>query len=127
MRRLLEALIADPSKITDELIDRRQASATRPGAMEAMDVFMKTSGAIRRDPVLSLQMDMRTSLPAMTANIPTIFIWGEEDSFALPESGRALEQLLPDVTFHWVPGASHQVQTDQPEGVAEIIRGFLRD
>ncbi len=127
MRRLLVALIVDPSKITDGLIERRQASATRPGAMEAMSAFVKATGALRSDPVLSLQMNMRTTLPALTAKIPTIFIWGEEDSFALPASGRELEALLPEVTFHWVPGASHQVQTDKPEEVVEIIKAFLRD
>jgi pimeloyl-ACP methyl ester carboxylesterase len=126
MRRLLEGLIADPSKITDELIERRQASASRPGAMEAMRAFVKTTGALRSDPVLSLHMDMRATLPALTAQIPTIFIWGEEDSFALPASGRDLAPLLPDVKFHWIAGASHQVQTDKPEEVAGVIAEFLR-
>jgi pimeloyl-ACP methyl ester carboxylesterase len=125
MRRLLEGLIVDQSRVTDELIDRRQASATRPGAMEAMDRFLKATARLRKDPVLSQQMDMRRSLPALTKAIPTIFLWGENDSFALPETGRALEPLLPDVKFHWVPKASHQVQTDQPAVCADIIRAFV--
>jgi len=125
MRRLLEGLIVDQSRVTDELIDRRQASATRPGAMDAMDRFLKATAGLRKDPVLSLQMDMRKSLPPLTKAIPTIFLWGESDSFALPETGRALEPLLPDVKFHWVPKASHQVQTDQPKVCADIIRAFV--
>lgn len=32
MRRILEALIIDRRRITDALIDERQAAATRPGA-----------------------------------------------------------------------------------------------
>jgi pimeloyl-ACP methyl ester carboxylesterase len=70
-------------------------------------------------------MDMRKSLPPLTKAIPTIFLWGENDSFALPETGRALEPLLPDVKFHWVTKASHQVQTDQPKVCADIIRAFV--
>jgi pimeloyl-ACP methyl ester carboxylesterase len=126
MRKLLTALIIDPSKITDELIDRRQASATRPGAMEAMGAFLKATGALRRDPILSMQLDMRQTLPKLTSKIPTIFIWGDSDTFALPETGRALEKLLPEVKFHWVPGTGHQVQTDKPDVVAKIIRDFVR-
>jgi len=125
MRRLLEGLIVDKSRVTDELIDRRQASATRPGAMEAMDRFLKATAGLRKDPVLSQQLDMRRSLPALTKAIPTIFIWGEDDPFALAETGRALEPLIPDVKFHWVAKAGHQVQTDQPRICADIIRAFV--
>jgi pimeloyl-ACP methyl ester carboxylesterase len=125
MKHLLSALIYDQSRITDELVDRRQAAATRPGAMEAMDRFLKATAALRKDPVLGLQMDMRQSLPALTKRTPTMFLWGADDPFALPETGRALEPLLPDVKFHWIPKASHQVQTDQPKACAEIIKRFI--
>ena len=53
--------------------------------------------------------------------VPTIFIWGENDVFAAPSHGRELEAMLPDIKFHWVNNAGHQVQTDQPEIVAEIV------
>jgi pimeloyl-ACP methyl ester carboxylesterase len=125
MKHLLEALIVDKSRITDELIDRRQAAATRPGGMEAMDRFLKATAALRKDPLLSLQLDMRQSLPALSKAIPTIFLWGDSDPFALPETGRALEPLLPAVRFHWVPRAGHQVQTDQPAACADVIKRFL--
>ena len=36
-----------------------------------------------------------------------------------------LEPLLPDVKFHWVPKAGHQVQTDQPKACADIVRAFV--
>ena len=126
MKRLLEALIVDKSRITDALVDRRQAAATRPGAMEAMDRFLKATGALRRDPLLSHQLDMKDTLPRLAKQIPTIFIWGENDPFALPESGRAIEKAVPDIKFHWVAGAGHQVQTDKPREVAQIIRTFMR-
>jgi pimeloyl-ACP methyl ester carboxylesterase len=67
---------------------------------------------------------MRTSLPAITKLIPSIMIWGENDIFAMPELGHKLEPLLPDVKFHWVPRAGHQVQTDRPDVVADIVREF---
>jgi len=33
--------------------------------------------------------------------------------------------MLPDVIFHWVKDAGHQVQTDKPDESAEIIRKFV--
>ena len=123
MRRILDALIIDRSRITDALIAERQAAATRPGAFEAFKAFGAAVARLRTHPLYALQNDMTKTLPALTKAIPTIFIWGENDIFAIPEVGRQLEKLLPDVKFHWVKNAGHQVQTDQPEIVAEIISG----
>jgi pimeloyl-ACP methyl ester carboxylesterase len=125
MKKMLEGLIVDKSKITDELIDRRQAQATRPGGMEAMDRFLKNSGAIRKNPLFAAALDMKQSLPLLAKTIPTIFIWGEQDPFALPETGKGVEKYVPDIKFHWVSQAGHQVQTDKPKEVAQIIRNFV--
>jgi len=125
MRAMLEGLVKKKERITDELINRRQQSATREGAMAAMDRFVKATAALKQNPVYAMQMDLRQSLPVLTRQIPSIFIWGAEDPFSLPETGRAIEPLLPDVTFHWIADAGHQVQTDQPEEVARIIREFV--
>jgi pimeloyl-ACP methyl ester carboxylesterase len=125
MKKMLEGLIVDKSKITDELVDRRQAQATRPGGMEAMDRFLKASGAIRKNPLFAAALDMKQSLPLLAKTIPTIFIWGEQDPFALPETGKGVEKAIPDITFHWVGQAGHQVQTDKPKEVAQIIRNFV--
>lgn len=127
MRAMLEGLVKDKSRITDDLVRRRQESATRPGAMEAMDRFIKATAGLKNHPVLSMQMDLRESLPRLTAHIPSIFIWGAEDPFSLPETGHKIEPLLPSVKFHWITDAGHQVQTDQPAKVAAIIGEFIRN
>src|SRR5882757_2260723 len=98
MKRILQALIIDPKRITDKL---------------------------RENPVYALQNDMTKSLPVLTKAIPTIFIWGDSDTFALPETGREIAKHVPDAKFHWVAGAGHQVQTDCPDETAKIIRAFL--
>lgn len=121
MVRLMQGLAARPEVITDALVDLRQTAATRPGAMAAFAASEKSIAAVRTDPLLSADFDMRASLPALAKAIPTIFIWGESDIFAAPSHGRELEALLPDIKFHWVKNAGHQVQTDQPEIVAEIV------
>ena len=59
--------------------------------------------------------------PAKRAHVAT-----KDDIFAPPSLGRELEALLPDIKFHWVKTAGHQVQTDQPEIVAEIVDNLIR-
>ena len=125
MVRLMQGLAARPEVITDALVDLRQAAATRPGAMEAFAASEKSIAAVRDNLPLMANYDMRTTLPALAKTIPTIFIWGESDVFAAPSLGHELEALLPDVKFHWVKNAGHQVQTDQPDIVAEIVDNLI--
>ena len=125
MRRILQALIIDPKRITDKLIDERQAAATRPGALDSFRAFGRASAALRQNPLFALQNDMTRSLPTMAKAIPTIFIWGDSDTFALPETGKKIGEFVPEAKFHWVPGAGHQVQTDKPDETATIIRTFF--
>jgi pimeloyl-ACP methyl ester carboxylesterase len=126
MRRLLEGLIYNKDKITDALLERRQKAATRPGAMETFSASEKSIRAVRTDPILAANYDMRATLPILCKQIPCAFIWGENDVFAVPEIRRQVEKMLPDAAFHWLQGAGHQVQTDQPELVAEIVDQLIR-
>ena len=122
MAALMRGLVYNADKVTDELIDMRQATATRPGAMDAFANTLKGIGYFQKDPAQSLNFDMRATLPAIVKLIPTVIIWGENDIFALPEVGKKVEALLPGAKFHWVKAAGHQAQTDQPE----IVAGFVR-
>jgi len=124
MARLMRGLVYNADKVTSELIDMRQAAAQRPGAMEAFAASIKRIQYLQKDPAMSLNFEMRESLPKLLTLLPTIVIWGEDDIFAVPEIGRQVQALLPGVPFHWVKGAGHQVQTDQPEQVAELIMKF---
>jgi pimeloyl-ACP methyl ester carboxylesterase len=125
MRRILQALIIDPKRITDKLIDDRQAAAMRPGALDAFKAFGRGTAALRQNALFALQNDMTRSLPTMVKTIPTIIIWGDSDTFALPETGKKIGECVPEAKFHWVPGAGHQVQTDKPDEATAIIREFF--
>ncbi|MBM3940732.1 MAG: alpha/beta fold hydrolase [SAR202 cluster bacterium] len=124
MRKTLEAIIHDKSMITDQLVETRLAAANRPGAAEARKAFNEGNRRFMEDPGLRLNFDMRHTLPKLPN--PTIMIWGEQDDFASPEGGRQLEKVLPNVKFHWVKDAGHQVQTDKPREFARIVVDFLK-
>jgi pimeloyl-ACP methyl ester carboxylesterase len=123
MRAFLETIVWNKSLITDELVKLRNEYANRPGAEEARKIFQQGQQRLTKDPNLRLKYDMRHTLPELT--IPTVFIWGEDDQFAPVEQGRRLEKMLPQVIFHYVAKAGHQVQNDQPGVVSKLIMDFL--
>lgn len=122
MRRMMLALVQDPSQITEALIDERLASATRAGAAESMKRFAVGNHYLENDPAMIGNFRMDQALPVLTRLIPTTVIWGEDDTFVLPETGRKLEKLLPDARFVYIPKAGHQTQTDAPDEVARLVR-----
>ncbi|MDB5697519.1 MAG: alpha/beta hydrolase [Alphaproteobacteria bacterium] len=127
MRRLLEGLVYNPATITDDLVELRYASASRPGAMDSFAAASRGTRYLQADPVLRTQFDMREALPALTAAVPTMVIWGENDTFAPAAMGRKLEPMLPAARFHFVNEAGHQVQNDQPEACADLLASFMRE
>jgi len=68
---------------------------------------------------------MTKSLPPLTKAIPTIFISGDSDTFALRIPAAKSRNKCSHAKFHWVAGAGHQVQADNPDETAKIIRAFL--
>lgn len=126
MVNLMKGLTARAEVVTDALVDLRQTAATRPGAREAFKTSEQAIRAVRDNPVLAAEFDMRVTLPALAKMKPTTFVWGDADIFAPPELGKQLEGMLPDITFHWIQNAGHQVQTDQPEQVAAIVDNLIR-
>jgi pimeloyl-ACP methyl ester carboxylesterase len=123
MRAFLKTIVSNKNLITDELVKLRNDCANRPGAEQARKVFQEGQQRLTKDPNLRLKYGMSHSLPKLT--IPAIFIWGKDDAFAPVELGRQLEKMLPNVKFHYVAKAGHQVQNDQPQLVNKLIMDFL--
>jgi pimeloyl-ACP methyl ester carboxylesterase len=121
MKKMLEALVHQHSKIDDRLIDGRFESSVRPGAKEALAKFVAGHRYLQSD-IMRWNFDMRTSLPELTKHIPTASAWGQQDQMAPIHLGKKLEALLPDVKWYFVDQAGHQVQTDQPELLAKIVK-----
>lgn len=126
MRKMLEVLCFRPEQITEQLVDSRYQSSVRPGAKEALAAFVAGHRYLQSD-IMKSNFDMRTSLPELTKHIPTASVWGEQDALAPVKVGRQLQAMLPDVAWHYVDQAGHQVQTDQPERLAKIILDISKE
>jgi epoxide hydrolase 4 len=68
------------------------------------------------------------SLPRemLTVDIPTLVLWGMQDTALLPELVEGLEDYIPRLTLEKVPDASHWIVHEQPGLVAERLAAFLR-
>jgi pimeloyl-ACP methyl ester carboxylesterase len=56
---------------------------------------------------------------------PVLVLWGEEDPYLMPSGLEGLEQLVPDLTVHKLPGATHWVTLEKPAEVLRHLRDFI--
>ena len=61
----------------------------------------------------------------LTVDIPTLVLWGLQDTALLPELVEGLEDYVPRLTLEKVPDASHWIVHEQPQLVARRLADFL--
>jgi epoxide hydrolase 4 len=64
-------------------------------------------------------------LLTQTVSVPTLVIWGENDTALLPSLTRGLGEWVPDLRVEIVSGAGHWVPYERPDDVNSLIREFL--
>ena len=57
---------------------------------------------------------------------PTLYIWGEDDTFGGAELARQTTTSTPDARLHLIPQSGHLPWLDAPEEVSTLAREFLR-
>jgi len=60
-----------------------------------------------------------------TIEVPTLVIWGEQDTALGKELTYGTERFVPHLTMKYIPDAGHWVQQDQPIVVNEYMKEFL--
>ena len=68
--------------------------------------------------------DVRADAPHI--DIPTLLIYGENDTATPVRYGEWFRELIPNATLQVLPGAGHFVHIDRPLDVVQGIREFLR-
>lgn len=56
---------------------------------------------------------------------PVTILWGEDDPWIPLERGKALHALIPQASFHTLPGVGHLPQLEAPEAVLERLEAFF--
>lgn len=118
--RVLAPMCTHPERISDEACRVKLAATTRPGwhrMIRSMIHAVSDLGGWR--PALSIREEMAACA------VPTLFAWGDRDSFALPASGHELAARMSNAKVDVLDDAGHLPQLDQPEALARSIEAFL--
>ena len=57
--------------------------------------------------------------------VPTLIIWGTEDSALSKQLAEESKNYISDCTLKFIEGASHWVQTEEPDKVNQYIHEFI--
>ena len=116
VRRAFRGMAVDKARFPDAVLDVYARAAQRPGAMTAMLNWYRAAFRHR---------DRMTVGNGGRVEVPTLIIWGEEDSALGLETLDGTELFVPDLTIRRLPGVSHWVQQEAPEAVNAILRDWL--
>ncbi|HEY7064174.1 MAG TPA: alpha/beta hydrolase [Chloroflexota bacterium] len=124
LRKFMEAILNDPSVITDELVDTRYAAATQPGHFEMQESLGKYRQLMARDASHRQVYEIRERLAAL--QVPWCVIWAGADRTApMDPLGNGMRAMFPNVPFTVVEGSGHQVQNDKPEECNRLLLDFF--
>ena len=116
-------------KLGKKILSMKLVKKLFPNALEK---FQKNAGSedyrnspqvMRQSMVKLINEDMREYLPNI--KVPTLLLWGENDTATPVEDGELMEKMIPDAGIVKVAGCSHYVFLEQPAYINNIIKTFL--
>ncbi len=108
----------DKDRFPPDIIDFYRKNALEPGALTAMINYYRAAFRSR------LKNNLAGPDVPMVA-LPTMIVWGEEDTALGKEMTYGTEEFVPDLTLRYLPNVSHWVQQEAPEIVNAMLSAFL--
>jgi pimeloyl-ACP methyl ester carboxylesterase len=81
------------------------------------------AGAMQPTLVRLVNADLRPFMPGI--EVPTLLVWGSEDTDTPLAAAREMERLIPDAGLVVLEGAGHYSYLDQPARFARIVSHFI--
>jgi pimeloyl-ACP methyl ester carboxylesterase len=103
----------DPIHATPELVDECYGIINDRGQL--IRVLAIAKSAIRHN--------MTKEIPKM--NLPTLLIWGKDDSVTPPEVAEEFHSLFPNSELHWVDKCGHAAMMERPKQFNAIVTKWL--
>ena len=110
--KVLNQVYGDRSKITPEVVDRYYNYILREGNRKAF--FL-----------LASKLDFSQYEKLKTLKTPALIMWGENDTWLRPESGRRFNQDLENSELIMYPGVGHIPMEEIPEQTAADAKKYL--
>jgi pimeloyl-ACP methyl ester carboxylesterase len=112
VRQSLESAWGDPSKLTDDLVERYHRLLLRAGNRAAIVRMAKSAETSRADEIPDL-------------DVPTLVMWGERDTWIPPADARQFVEDIPDASLVTYPKLGHVPNEEAPAETAPDAAAFL--
>lgn len=123
MKELMDTVVYRKEAISEDLLKMRTThAALQDESLKAAREFMREHA---NDPDYLQQINLKGRLDKL--NIPIVYLFGNQDTFAGVENAYLQEDVLPNFQFFYVDECGHQAQTDQPDIVNQVFLEFIRD
>ncbi len=109
----LEQSVADPSMMTDALVDRYWEMVRYPGNRDAMAASI----------VAGRESELWNTIDSI--NIPTFIVWGEQDSVVPVAHAHAFAEQIPNSSKIIYPHLGHLPMEEEPASVAKDISAWF--
>ena len=116
-------------KICKKFLELKPIKATFPNLISKLknsfgsEDYRNASPVMKQTLVQLINEDLRDLLPNIS--IPTLLIWGVNDTATPISDGEIMEKLIPDAGLIKVENCSHYVFLERPGYVNKIISTFL--
>ncbi len=128
MRQFAFGSMSDAAGLTDDDTAAYVEAWSQPGALTgSLNYYRAMPGAPPdlRDGAHAVEPPKNVKVPEIHIAVPTLVIWGEQDTALLPSLLDGLEAYVPDLRIHRIPDATHWVQHEAADEVNRTIREFL--
>ena len=115
----LEWLMADPSSVTEELVDIRRTIYARPGFTESMRHLL----CLQDPQTRARNLVTDAELGAVVG--PAMVVWTSDDPSGPAAAGMAMADKMPDARFEVIKDAGHWPQWEQHEVFNALAVDFL--
>jgi 2-hydroxy-6-oxonona-2,4-dienedioate hydrolase len=119
IRARLEWLMADPSSVTDELVELRRGVYSQPGFAESMRHIL-----CLQDPDIR-QRNLITDEELAAVQAPTLVLWTSDDPSGPEQAGRDMADKIPGAQFAFIAEAGHWPQWEQTDQFDKLMLTFL--
>lgn len=113
IRKKTEVTFYDPAMATKELVDEVYDIVNQ--RIKVIKVIALAKSAIRNnlgDELKEIKM-------------PTLLIWGNNDTITPPFVGKEFNKLIPNSELHFIDKCGHAPMMERPDEFNEILNGFL--
>lgn len=117
----LERFVFDPAVVTDARVALYQKPLAVEGTTDAVGKWLVSDLLAAHHGAWSGRKDKYGEVLTM----PTLVVWGEQDTVTPPDQGRRLAAMLPNAELVMLDGVNHIPHLEDPGRFFETLRTFL--